>query len=291
MAQSAEYPDLKWVQAKSWSAGRPSGPPLWVVVHTTEGSEGLQSAEDGAAYDTRRTDGTSTHYFHDQDNTIQCVKTSDRANAAKGTGNHFGIHHELCGKTAQNPTQWDDEASTGTINNAAKQAARDAHKWGIPIRRLTTAQVAAHAKGFCEHNNISQAFHESDHDDPGKNYPWDEFLELTNFYYNHPGADMEVTLSAATQASVAQATINKFYSDIAAKDKTPLAKALQARSGDGVDTKSILEAIAGNHIDPTAFAAQIAAPLAAALSPLLPDGIDVTPEKLVEAFRIAFASK
>lgn len=178
MAKSPEYSDLSWVPPRAFGVGRPYGPPLWIVVHTTEGSEGLKSAEDGAAYDTWRPDGTSTHYFHDQDSTVQCVLTTDRANAAMATGNHYGIHHELCGVAAQSPAQWHDAASAGTLRNFAKQAARDAKKWGIPVRRLTTLQVRNHEKGFCEHKNISDAFRESDHQDPGKNYPWDEVLGM-----------------------------------------------------------------------------------------------------------------
>jgi hypothetical protein len=176
MAMSREYPDLTWVEPAAFEYGRPAGRPLWVVIHTTEGSEGLRSAEDGAAYDARRTDGTSTHYFADQDTVVQCVNTADRANAARATGNLRGIHHELCGVAAQNPTQWHDAASLGTLRNDAKQAARDCRRWGIPIKKLTVAEVRAFKPGFCEHNDISAAFGESDHTDPGRNYPWTEYL-------------------------------------------------------------------------------------------------------------------
>lgn len=182
MATSPEYPDLPWVPPKAWNSGRAAGQPTVIVIHTTEGSEGLKSAEDGAAYDQRRTDGTSTHYFCDQDTVVQCVRTTDRANAAKASGNKIGIHYELCGKAAQTPDQWHDEASLGTFRNAAKQAARDAKKHGLPVRRLTAAQVRAGEKGFCAHNDISDAFGESNHTDPGRNYPWAEFLALVNDY-------------------------------------------------------------------------------------------------------------
>jgi N-acetyl-anhydromuramyl-L-alanine amidase AmpD len=178
VATSPEYPDLPWIPPKSWTKGRPSGQPTLIVIHTTEGSEGLVSAENGASYDTRRTDGVSTHYFHDQDTTIQCVRTTDSAHTARATGNDRGIHHELCGRAAQSPEQWRDAASKGTIARAAKQAARDAKKYGIPVRRLTAAQVRAGEKGFCEHKTISDAFGETDHQDPGKNYPWTSFLAM-----------------------------------------------------------------------------------------------------------------
>lgn len=179
MATSPEFPDLPWVPPASWDKGRPSGgQPTLIVIHATDGSEGLRSAEDGASYDTRRTDGTSTHFFCDQDSTIQCVKTTDTAHAAYPAGNGRGVHFELCGRASQTAAQWDDAASNGTIRQAARIAARVAKKHGIPVRLLTSAQVRAGMKGFCGHLNISEAFGESDHTDPGKNFPWDEFLGL-----------------------------------------------------------------------------------------------------------------
>jgi hypothetical protein len=178
MAKSPEFPDLPWVPPKSWDEGRPTGQPTLIVIHSTEGSEGTQSAEDGASYDTRRVDGTSTHFFCDQDTTIQCVRTTDRAHAAKLTGNNRGIHFELCGRAGQTSGQWDDVASNGTLRQAAKIAARVAKKHDIPVRKLTTAEVRAGARGFCGHANISQAFGESDHQDPGGGFPWSEFMGL-----------------------------------------------------------------------------------------------------------------
>lgn len=179
MTNSPEFPDLPWVPPKSWTKGRPSGgQPTLIVIHTTEGSEGLVSAENGASYDTRRTDGVSTHFFCDQDSTIQCVKTTDRAHTARLHGNDRGVHFELCGRAAQTPDQWHDAASAGTIRQAARIAARVARKHGIPVRRLTVEQVRAGMKGFCEHKTISDAWGETDHQDPGKNYPWSEFLAL-----------------------------------------------------------------------------------------------------------------
>lgn len=185
MAQSKEYPDLRWVTPKAWNKGRESGRPSLIVIHTTEGSEGLKSAEDGAAYDARRTDGTSTHYHHDEDTTIQCVRTEDRANTAKGTGNHRGIHHELCGRAAQDLTQWHDDASVGTLINAARQCARDAKKWNIPVKHLTVAEVRADERGFCGHVDITNAFHESTHTDPGAAFPWTEFLTMVREEMNN----------------------------------------------------------------------------------------------------------
>jgi N-acetyl-anhydromuramyl-L-alanine amidase AmpD len=179
VAQSPEYPDLKWVPPKSWRNANRTSVQL-IVIHTTQGHERATSAEDGAAYDARRTDGTSTHYFHDQNSTVQCVHTADIAHTARAEGNRRGIQHELCGRAEQTDAQWDDAASAGTLRQAAKQAARDAKKWGIPVRHLTVAEVRAGYKGFCGHYDITRAFPQDggSHTDPGPDFPWSDFLTM-----------------------------------------------------------------------------------------------------------------
>lgn len=178
MAQSAEYPDLKWVPPKSWTNANRSSVQL-IVIHTTQGSYHGQSAEDGAAYDARRTDGVSTHYFHDDNSTVQCVRTEDKAHHARTQGNNRGIGHELCGR-AEWDTEWSNTYATAMLKRAAKQAARDAVKWGIPVKHLTVAQVDAGDKGFCGHYDITRAFPEDGgtHTDPGPDFPWSRFLDM-----------------------------------------------------------------------------------------------------------------
>lgn len=179
MAQSPEYPDLLWMPPKSWTVANRTSVQL-IVIHDTEGSEGPTSAEDGASYDQRRTDGTSTHYFHDSDSTVQCVRTEDIAHAARVQGNRRGIQHELCGREGQGIAGWADPVSQGTLVRAARQCARDARKWGIPVQHLTVAQVADGEKGFCGHWDVTRAFPQDNgtHTDPGPDFPWTQFLNL-----------------------------------------------------------------------------------------------------------------
>lgn len=177
MAQSPEYPDLLWMPPRSWTDANRTSVQL-VVIHTTEGSAHSRSAEDGAGYDQRRTDGTSTHFFHDSDSTVQCVRTADQAHTARTQGNRRGIHHELC--TRAGSANWADAYHQAMLRRAARQAARDARKWGIPVRHLTVAEVAAGAKGFCGHVDITKAFPQDNgtHTDPGTRFPWPQFLDL-----------------------------------------------------------------------------------------------------------------
>lgn len=181
MAQSSEYPDLPFVSPKAFGRGRDGFAVQYIVVHYTAGSERSTSAEDGAAYDQRRTDGTSTHYFVDSNSVVQCVLTGDRANACFKFGNRYGIQYELCG-TQQTRAQWLDAASDATLTLAARQMARDCRKYGLPVRRLTVAQMRAGEKGLCGHVDVTDAYGLGDHRDPGPEFPWDVLLTRVAHY-------------------------------------------------------------------------------------------------------------
>lgn len=210
MTQSPEYPDLLWMPPKSWTDANRTSVQL-VVIHTTEGAANGTAAENGASYDQRRTDGTSTHYFHDSNSTIQCVRTNDQAHAARAQGNKRGIQHELC--TRADSAVWSDAYHQALLRKAAKQAARDAKKWGIPVRHLTVAQVAAGDKGFCGHWDITRAFPQDNgtHTDPGANFPWTQFLNLVRAELAPPPPEDDMP----SAEDVAKATLNWIITDYA----------------------------------------------------------------------------
>lgn len=213
MAQSAEYPDLKWVPPAAFGTGRDGKAVRYIVIHYTAGAERNTSAEDGAAIDQRRTDGVSTHYFADSDSVVQCVLTKDRANAARYKGNRLGIQYELCG-TVQTREEWLDAASLPTLKNAARQVARDCRKYGIPVRRLSVAETRqawydfpAGPMGIVGHVDCTYAYPEDggDHTDPGAEFPWDVFLDMVR-------AELEIL--DMDEQSIAQAVASKLYADL-----------------------------------------------------------------------------
>ena len=238
MTQSPEYPDLRWMPPASWTDTNRTTVQL-IVVHTTEGSSTSQSAEDGAAYDARRTDGTSTHYFHDCDSTIQCVRTNDVAHTARTQGNRRGIHHELCARAGSQ--DWRSTYSLAMLARAAKQAARDAKKWGVPVRHLTADQVAAGEKGFCGHVDVTRAFPADGgtHTDPGPDFPWSDFLDQVRNYlegdfmpFIEDQADFNIVLAKALkEPAVADALADAVLQSKqvpAAKDGDPAVSAAAA---------------------------------------------------------------
>lgn len=209
MAQSPEYPDLKWIPPKSWTNADRSSVQL-IIIHDTEGSAHAQSAEDGAAYDARRTDGTSTHYFVDSNSVVQCVRTNDRAHTARSQGNRRGIQYELCARASWPRSRWlDEDYGLPMLKRAAHQAARDCRRWDIPARKLSPAQVADGAKGFCGHWDITRAFPQDNgsHTDPGANFPWDVFITLVQAELNP--VEEEVAITDEDAVKIARAVLNQ----------------------------------------------------------------------------------
>jgi N-acetyl-anhydromuramyl-L-alanine amidase AmpD len=188
MAKSPEYPDLPWVPPRSYTWGRSSGAPRFIVIHTTEGSAHGTSAEDGAAYDARRTDQTSTHYFVDSTGVVQCVKTTDTAHTAGPSGNRWGIQYELCGRASYDRSWWLGDYGRPMLRHAAAQAARDVKRYNIPVKRITPVDLRNGGRGFVGHVDVTNAWGEVDHTDPGKNFPWAEFLTMVNEAIN-PASD------------------------------------------------------------------------------------------------------
>lgn len=145
-----------------------------LVIHTSEGSELPTSAENLAAYiATPRTDTNlaSYNYVADTDQVIPVVPDNFVAYAQAGA-NSDGLSICYPGKAGQTVAEWADSTSSAMHEQVARWLADQATKYAIPLTQLSTSQVQAGARGVCGHNEVSQAFHQSTHTDPGPNYPW-----------------------------------------------------------------------------------------------------------------------
>lgn len=219
MAKSLEFPQYQFVEPNSWTSGRKAGEPTVIFIHTTEGSEGRQSAEDGAAYDSRRTDGTSTHFFVDQDTTVQCVYTFNEAHATRTHGNDVGIQIEVCGRAGQTEAQWADAASAGAVDQAARVCVSLRKKYGkarFPLVNLTPVGLRNGMRGFAEHKDATLAWPEDGgtHTDPGPNFPWsrlfDRIEELETELTTNADADVIINRMAARLKGQAGITDDPF---------------------------------------------------------------------------------
>lgn len=153
--------------------GRQGKTPRLIIPHTMEAPEGPQTAENVANY--FKTVDASAHWCVDNNSRVRVVNDEDTAWTAPGANND-GLQIEIAGYAKQTAADWADQYSLQALENAAQCAAEWVQKYGIPIRKLSVAEVKAGQKGFAGHNDISQAYKKSTHWDPGPNFPWDYFL-------------------------------------------------------------------------------------------------------------------
>jgi hypothetical protein len=181
MATSNDHPGLPFVQAKGYASGRPDGPPLWIVVHDMEASEYSGRAESTAVYFADPPDGrqVSSHYVVDNDSVIQCVDLDDVAwTVGNRPGNNRGINWELAGFARQTRAEWLDPFGVAMFARMAPIAAADMHRFNIPNRWCTIADLQARRPGLTTHNDLRIAFGVTTHTDPGPNFPRDYLQQV-----------------------------------------------------------------------------------------------------------------
>lgn len=189
-----------------------------LVMHTTEGRpERSDFAEDVANFfknipaDAPPDDRVSSHYVVDNNSVVGCVEEEDIANHAFGD-NPESIGIELAGKAGQTREQWADPYSTAQLALAAKLVADICKRRGIPVRRLTNAQLQARERGIVSHKQVSDLFGQGIRTDPGPNFPWGKFLDAVKAnltpkiqYVLQDGEGKELAHSAPVVADNTQA--------------------------------------------------------------------------------------
>lgn len=161
----------------------------WVVLHTMETAEGNSIAESiGGSWFTNPAAQASAHYCVDNDSIVQGVNEGDYAWAAGPTGNYLGIQIEMAGRASQSRDEWLDDYSRAMLERVAALTADICTRQGIPVRVLTDEQVAAGEPGITTHAALARVFRETNHTDPGPNFPWDYFMERVQAHVSGGGS-------------------------------------------------------------------------------------------------------
>jgi N-acetyl-anhydromuramyl-L-alanine amidase AmpD len=119
----------------------------------------------------------SAHYCIDDKEVVQSVKDKDVAWHAPGA-NSDGIGIEHAGSASQSKAQWGDPYSTAQMKLSADLVAGLVRKYNIPVKWLSVDDLKNNQRGITSHNNVSLAFRQSTHTDPGANFPVDRYLKL-----------------------------------------------------------------------------------------------------------------
>lgn len=155
---------LKWMPAYSHGGAFTAGFPTVVVVHCTESDNTPAMAEAlaGPGWFGGAKAGTSAHKVVDVDSICEGVHRTTVAWHAGPGGNVRGIAYEFCGRASWTAAQWRAPAQLQMLRNAAPHIADDLRAIGAPARWLSLAQLAAHAKGMCSHNDVRLALGRSE---------------------------------------------------------------------------------------------------------------------------------
>jgi len=155
-------------------------PPTRVVVHDTESGGGYPSASQPptargvVSYFTQPSSGGSAHYIVDTATEFHVLGDTEIGWHAPPNARSIGI--EICGVAAYTRDQWLSASVWPAVALAARRTRELCDRFGIPTVRLSSADLLAGRHGICGHVDVSQAWHQSDHSDPGPNFPWDRFM-------------------------------------------------------------------------------------------------------------------
>lgn len=153
-----------------------------LVVHTFEGRD--LSAVDMATYQLSPAAGGSYHLVIDAGGDV--VRENDdeyQPWAAMQTGNRIGFHFSLAGQAAFTRAQWLNR--TPQLEALADVLSAYSQRYGIPLRRINPDELRNGVRGVCGHHDVSLAYGESDHTDPGAEFPYDVVIAMAG---DNPGA-------------------------------------------------------------------------------------------------------
>lgn len=173
-----------------------------IAIHCTANTA---TARAEASYATRRTDGTSAHFYVDGAEVVQSLDTDDIAgHAGSWEGNQHSIAVEITGLTTWSRQQWMDRVAWDKLGAVLAAVARHHN---IPATRVTVEQMRANprVRGAYDHNQMRLAWGGTDHTDPGPNFPWDHLLAVWRRHLDGE-EDMMAALSEKQQRDLAAQT-------------------------------------------------------------------------------------
>lgn len=151
-----------------------------IVQHTTESESGNTNV---IAYLERNRGTGSYQTMVDFDGEeVRMVPDNKQAWGAMPQGNRRGLHVCAMGRAAWSRERWLREGKL--LERTAMRYAEGSRLYGIPLVKISAHDARNGVKGIVGHIDISEAFKESDHWDPGHNFPYDvviaRALELNN---------------------------------------------------------------------------------------------------------------
>jgi hypothetical protein len=173
----------------------------YIVLHDMEAPEKSTTAEAVANYFASTANKTSCHYCVDSDSIVQCVRENDIAYHAPPNHHSIGVEH--AGYARQTRAQWLDAFGVKMLALSAGLVRDLCAKYDIPLVFLSVADLKAGKRGITTHANVSKAFGQSTHTDPGTNFPIDYYMDLLRGDDDEMELSDTVTIPSTYSSSVA----------------------------------------------------------------------------------------
>lgn len=149
-----------------------------VVMHGTVSPCVVGGAEANAHYFQNPSAGGAAHYIGDPA-TIVCSVDED-CKAAHAPPNAGSIGIELCDPQSGDGARWGDADHLSMLELVAKLTADICDRHQLPLVWLSARDLLDGKTGITSHANVAQAWHQTDHTDPGPDFPVDVFLALVD---------------------------------------------------------------------------------------------------------------
>jgi N-acetyl-anhydromuramyl-L-alanine amidase AmpD len=171
-----EAPAPPYLGPAHFAGGGDNKPINRIVIHCTVSPTVQGGARATAAYFRSAAAGGSAHYVVDPYEVVQCVYDGTVAYHAPPNQHSLGV--ELCDPMKGKAARWQWLEHEAMLHLAARLVAQLCLAYDVPIVRLSEKDLRAGKHGICGHVDVSQAFKQSTHWDPGPDFPWPRFMAL-----------------------------------------------------------------------------------------------------------------
>lgn len=159
-----------------WVGDGSNMPVRRIVMHSTVSPCERGGARAVARYFATTTRPSSAHYVVDPGEVVQCVGDSRVAYHAPPNAGSIGV--ELCDyPSKQSAARWEGENHKAMLRRAARLVAQLCLAYDVPPYYVGWVGARAGRHGITTHWNISRAFRQTDHWDPGK-WPRRRFMRM-----------------------------------------------------------------------------------------------------------------
>ena len=161
----------EWIASPNYSSRGGAGVRL-IVVHTAEGARTYRDL--GAYFGSTGAQASSHVGIDDTAGRIgEYVRRGDKA-WTQADYNPSCVSVELCAFAEWSPAEWDRHPNM--LDSCGRWIGEEARAFGIPLDRLSSAQVSGGARGVCGHVDLGSKG--GGHWDPGPSFPWSRVMAI-----------------------------------------------------------------------------------------------------------------